>query len=90
MSLRDRFPPEVVADMLCLLRIQVELAIEAKGILMLRREGYDIQPGPDLEMKVEELHFLEKSIGPTGRLAVMPLRQGSGKDSWQKHLLKQG
>jgi hypothetical protein len=36
MSLRDRFAPEVVADMICLLRIQVELAIEAKGILMLR------------------------------------------------------
>jgi RsiW-degrading membrane proteinase PrsW (M82 family) len=90
MSLRDRFPPEVVADMFCLLRIQVELAIEAKGILMLRREGYDIQPGPDLEMKVEELHYLEKNIGATGRLAVMPLRQGSGKDTWQKHLLKQG
>ena len=90
MSLRDRFPPEVVADMICLLRIQVELAIEAKGLLMLRREGYDIQPGPDLATKVEELQYLEKNIGPTGRLAVMPLRQGSGKDAWQKYLLKQG
>ena len=90
MSLRDRFAPEVVADMICLLRIQIELAIEAKGILMLRKEGYDIEPGPDLQMKVEELHFLEKNIGATGRLAVMPLRKSGGRDSWQKHLLKQG
>jgi RsiW-degrading membrane proteinase PrsW (M82 family) len=90
MSIRDRFAPEVVADMFCLLRIQVELAIEAKGILMLRKEGYDIEPGPELQMKVEELHFLEKNIGATGRLAVMPLRQSGGKDSWQKHLLNQG
>jgi RsiW-degrading membrane proteinase PrsW (M82 family) len=90
MSLRDRFAPEVVADMICLLRIQVELAIEAKGILMLRKEGYDIDPGPDLRMKVEELQYLEKSIGATGRLAVLPLRQGDGKEPWQKHLLKQG
>jgi len=89
-SLRDRFAPEVVADMICLLRIQVELAIEAKGILMLRKEGYNIEPGPDLQMKVEELQYLEKNIGATGRLAVMPLRQSGGKDSWQKHLLKQG
>jgi RsiW-degrading membrane proteinase PrsW (M82 family) len=89
-SLRDRFAPEVVADMICLLRIQVELAIEAKGILMLRKEGYDIQPGPDLQMKVEELQYLEKNIGATGRLAVMPLRKGSGRDTWQKHLLEQG
>lgn len=90
MSLRDRFAPEVVADMICLLRIQVELAIEAKGILMLRKEGYDIEPGPDLQMKVEEIQYLEKNIGATGRLAVMPLRQSGGKDSWEKHLLKQG
>jgi RsiW-degrading membrane proteinase PrsW (M82 family) len=90
MSLRDRFAPEVVADMICLLRIQVELAIEAKGILMLRKEGYDIEPGPDLQMKIEELQYLEKSIGATGRLAVLPLRQGDGKEPWQKHLLKQG
>ena len=90
MSLRDRFAPEVVADMICLLRIQIELAIEAKGILMLRKESYDIEPGPDLEIKVEELRYLEKNIGATGRLAVMPLRKSGGKDTWQKHLLKQG
>jgi RsiW-degrading membrane proteinase PrsW (M82 family) len=89
-SLRDRFAPEVVADMICLLRIQVELAIEAKGLLMLRREGYDIEPGPDVQMKIEELRYLEKSIGPTGRLAVLPLRKSGGKEPWQKHLLKQG
>jgi RsiW-degrading membrane proteinase PrsW (M82 family) len=88
-SLRDRFAPEVVADMICLLRIQIELAIEAKGLLMLRKEGYDIEPGPDLEMKVEELGYLEKNIGATGRLAVMPLRKSGGRDSWQKHILKQ-
>ncbi|MCK9997184.1 MAG: hypothetical protein KAH56_12995, partial [Candidatus Krumholzibacteria bacterium] len=67
-----------------------ELAIEAKGILMLRKESYDIEPGPDLEIKVEELRYLEKNIGATGRLAVMPLRKSGGKDTWQKHLLKQG
>ncbi len=90
MSLRDRFAPEVVADMICLLRIQIELAIEAKGILMLRKEGFEIEPGPDLQMKIDELHFLEKSIGATGRLAVMPLRKSGGRESWEKHLLKQG
>lgn len=90
LSLRDRFAPEVVADMICLLRIQIELAIEAKGILMLRKEGYDIQPGPDLQVKIDELRFLEKSIGATGRLAVMPLRKSGGRESWEKHLLNQG
>ena len=42
MSLRDRFPPEVVADMLCLLRIQVELAIE-EGYIGVMEKMEDIK-----------------------------------------------
>ncbi|MFQ6116495.1 MAG: PrsW family glutamic-type intramembrane protease, partial [bacterium] len=41
-SLKGRFPGEVVADMLCLLRIHLELAIRAKGILMMRETGFGI------------------------------------------------
>ena len=87
-SLRERFPPEVVADMFCFLRIQVELAIQAKGILLMRKEGFDAQPGPDVPEKLAELKYLERSIGRTGRLAIMPFLQRSRKDHWQKHLLK--
>ena len=88
-SLGDHFSPVVVLDMMCLLRIQVELAIEAKGILMLRKEGYDIQPSEELTDKIAELDFLEKSIGPTGRLALKPLRKSSGREAWEAHLLQQ-
>ncbi|MCH7549612.1 MAG: PrsW family intramembrane metalloprotease, partial [Candidatus Krumholzibacteriota bacterium] len=35
-SIRDRFPPEMVFDMVCYLRVHVELAITAKGVLMMR------------------------------------------------------
>ncbi len=87
MSLRDRFPPEVVADMYCLLRIQTELAIQAKGLLLMRREGFQVPPAPGVKEKLEELKFLEKSIGQTGRLAMGPFLQRSRKDYWQKHLL---
>jgi RsiW-degrading membrane proteinase PrsW (M82 family) len=88
-SLGDHFPPEVLLDMLCLLRVQVELAIEAKGILMLRKEGYDIQPGEELQDKITELNFLEKNIGPTARLALKPLRQTHRRDAWEARLLNQ-
>ena len=40
-SLKERFPGEVVADMLCLLRIQAELSIRAKGMLLAREAGLD-------------------------------------------------
>jgi len=89
-SLKDRFPPEVVADMFCLLRLQVELAIHAKGVLLMRKEGFNTPFATDVNDKLKELEYLEKSIGHTGRLAIMPFLQRSRKNPWQKHLLKRG
>ena len=44
MELRERFPATVVVDMFCLLRVQTELAIEAKGVLMMRKQGTNCLP----------------------------------------------
>jgi len=38
--------------------------------------------------KFTELRYLEKSIGPTGRLAVHPLLHMSHKDLWQLNMLE--
>ena len=89
-SLREHFPPEVVADMLCLLRLQLELAIQAKGLLLMRREGFDVRTPTDVPDKLAELKYLERSVGQTGRLALRPFLHRRRQDSWQKHLLKQG
>src|SRR6266478_7659312 len=40
-SLRDRFRGEDLADMLCLLRLHGELALRAKGVLLLRESGME-------------------------------------------------
>ena len=39
-TLRDRFPGEVLADMLCYLQLWVELSIKAKGRLLLQEAGF--------------------------------------------------
>ena len=82
-TLRSRFAPEVIVDMLCLLRLQAELAIRAKGILMMREAGLEAPPDPLLKDKFAELRYLEKSIGRTGRLAIDPFRHTSARDLWQ-------
>ena len=87
LSLQERFPPTIVADMFCLLRITVELSIEAKGLLLMRKQGFTVEPSPEIEEKLKEFAFLEKSIGPTGRLAVGPLLPRGRKDFWQRQLL---
>jgi len=82
-SLRARFPGEVVADMLCLLRIHLELAARAKGILLMREAGFAVPDDPGVRECLEELRFLEKSVGPTGRLALAPILHSTSRDIWQ-------
>jgi len=86
-SLRGSFRPDTVADMLCLLRLQAELSIRAKGILLLREHGLKPQDDPELRAKLEEVRYLEGSIGKTGLLALRPVCRWKGADRWQRHLL---
>ncbi|MEK6650549.1 MAG: PrsW family glutamic-type intramembrane protease [Bacteroidota bacterium] len=87
-TLSTRFRPEVVVDLLCYLRIYLELAVQAKGILMMREAGFDVPPAPDVEAKFTELSYLEKSIGRTGHLALLPFLRTSSRDLWQLHMLR--
>ena len=88
-SVRSRFAPEVIVDMMCLLRLRAELAIRAKGVLMMREAGFTAAPDPTLKDKFEELRFLEKSIGKTGLLALHPFLHAGTRDLWQLHMLSE-
>jgi protease PrsW len=88
-SLRDRFRGEDLADMLCLLRLHGELALRAKGVLLLRESGMEALPvDEETKDKLAELAQLERSIGRTGMLALRPLMMATGKDLWQLRLLE--
>lgn len=82
-TLRARFPATVVVDMFCLLRIHTELALRAKGIMMMRQAGIEVSPDPEIQEQLSEMQFLEKSIGQTGKLAIMPFVHTSTRDLWQ-------
>ena len=86
-TLKNKFPGEIVADMLCLLRIHVELSLRAKGILLMRETGFRITPDLEIKEKFQELRFLEKSIGKTGKLAILPFLHTSSRGLWQLHFL---
>ena len=66
-SLRAHFPGAVVADRLCLLQLQLELALRAKGILIARQAGIDLPVGGEFRPNFAEMKYLEQAIGPTGR-----------------------
>jgi RsiW-degrading membrane proteinase PrsW (M82 family) len=86
-ALKQHFSGTIVADMLCLLRIQTELAMRAKALLMARQVGIAIAIGDDVKENLDELRYLEKSIGPTGRLALDPFLKTSTRDLWQFYML---
>ena len=88
-TVRSRFPAEVIVDMMCLLRLRAELAIRAKGLLMMREAGFDAEPDPTLREKFEELRYLERSIGKVGLLALRPFLHTSTRDLWQLNMLDQ-
>lgn len=87
-SLRDTFRPDTVADMLCLLRLQVELSIRAKGMLVLREQGLEVSADPEIEGNLAEVRYLEGAIGKTGQMALRPVCRWRGADGWQRYLLE--
>jgi hypothetical protein len=86
-SLKSHFPGEAVADMLCIVRLHVELALKAKGVLLMRQAGFDVKPDAGVRETFEELRYLEKSIGKTGLLALEPILHWSTRDLWQLYML---
>ena len=86
-TLREHFPAEVIVDMMCLLRVQSELAVRAKGVLMMREAGFEPPPDPAIKDKLGELRYLEKNIGPTGLRALKPFLQTGTRDLWQLSVL---
>lgn len=86
-TLKDRFHGPVVADLLCYLRLHTELALRAKGILMMRESGFEAPVDEATREKFAEMRYLEGSIGRTGRMALKPMLHMSHKDLWQLYML---
>jgi protease PrsW len=86
-SLREKFSGEVVMDLLCYLRIHLELSLRAKGIFMMREAGFDAEPDDETRALFQEMKYLERSIGKTGKLALLPFLHTGGKELWQLYVI---
>jgi len=87
-TLKSRFHGPIVADLLCYLRLHSELALRAKGLLMMRESGFDASIDEATRAKLTELRYLEGTIGATGQLAVKPLLHAGHKEMWQLRMLE--
>ncbi len=87
-SLKERLPGDVLVDMLCTLRLHVELSIKAKAVLMLQEQGFPVPADPEVGEKFRELEFLRRSIGRLGQRLLAPLLHTSARELWQLHMLR--
>jgi protease PrsW len=87
-QLRERTGGWSAADMFCLLRLELELSVQAKAMLLARENGLELPPDPDLEGALSERQQLHRSIGKAGLLALQPLQVSSHRDRWHRHLLR--
>jgi len=88
-ELQRSFPGPTVADMFCLLRLELELSVQAKAMLMAREAGLSVPVDEDLAACLAEVDYLNASIGRTGMLALKPLMVSSHRDQWHRFLLQQ-
>ena len=88
-ELRSRFPGVVVADMYCLLRLELELSVHARALIMAREAGLELAGDEDLDASLDERQYLQRSIGKVGLIALRPLQVTSGRDRWHRQLLAQ-
>jgi RsiW-degrading membrane proteinase PrsW (M82 family) len=87
-SLKDRFSGEVILDMYCYLQLYLELSLKAKRNIMLRENGFAVDPELGTGSKLAELKALHKRIGPVGEIALSPLIRMSYRDLWKLNLLQ--
>jgi RsiW-degrading membrane proteinase PrsW (M82 family) len=87
-TLKRKFAGPVVADVLCYLRLYTELALRAKGVLMMRENGFETRIDEETRAKFDEMRYLERSVGRTALLAIHPMLHMSHKDLWQLYMLE--
>ena len=77
-ELKSRFEGPIVADMVCLLRLQLEMSVQARAHLMARQAGLDLPVDEDFEATLERDEVPARSIGAIGLLALKPLQVSTG------------
>ena len=63
--------------------------MRVKGMLLARAAGIEVKADREVLARLDELRFLEHSVGATGRLAMQPLVP-EGRERWQIDLLRGG
>lgn len=88
LDIKSRFTPIVIVDMICLIRLNLELSMQYKTYLMLKSNGLNPPLDTELPEKLVEYEKLKKNIGKTGLASLKPILFLNNKDLWKIEQLK--
>lgn len=84
-SIKEMFPPNVYFDIICYVRVLIELSVAAKTRFMLHEVGMDEPLEADKKelfmSQFVELGELEKNIGPSAKMTIAPIVKLSPADT---------
>jgi hypothetical protein len=86
-SIKERFPNDVLVDILGYIQIYIQLSIKAKGILLMKEAGFEVKKDEEIIANLLELKALTKSIGTTGMITLSPILKTNTKDFWKMNHL---
>jgi len=86
-SLKDKYSPLIRVDLLCYIRLYIELSMIAKGFLIMKEVGIANSKVADIKEKIYEINYLEKKIGFMGKMAVQPIIYNEKGIDWMKEML---
>jgi RsiW-degrading membrane proteinase PrsW (M82 family) len=84
-AIKESFAPDVYFDIICYVRLQIELSVAAKTRFMLHEVGMDEPMEADKKeltlSQFAELRELEKNIGPSAKMIIAPIVKLSPADT---------
>jgi len=87
-SLKISFSSLVLVDLICYIRLYIELSMLAKGLLIMKEVGIHNAIIEEIKSKLDEIKYLEKKIGITGKMAIQPIVYNEKGIVWINKLLE--
>ncbi len=82
-KIKTKFETLVLFDMICLIKLNIELSMQLKINMMLQINNLEIPNDEDLPFKLKEYKRIRRYIGKTALLALKPIMNNNSKDIWK-------
>lgn len=81
-QIKSKFSQFIIFDLICFIRLNLELSIQFKSYLMLKEQSLPIPQDSELNDKILEYEYLKRSIGKTALATLRPILRIGKRELW--------